>query len=76
MQLQQQDDAIQQTHQQIVALKTWYDEQQHHMQLQHSEVRQSAATVFMLKHEFSCCPEAADSKPVLLTACSFTAVRM
>lgn len=45
MQLQQQGDAIQQTHQQIIALETGYDEQQHRMQLQHSEVTQSAANV-------------------------------
>lgn len=46
MQVQQQGDALQQTHQQIAALKTGYDEQQHRMQLRHSEVRQSAANVF------------------------------
>lgn len=46
IQVQQQGDALRLTHQQIVALKTGHDEQQHRMQLQHSEVRQSASSVF------------------------------
>ena len=43
VQLQQQCDALQQTRQQVTALKAGHDQQQHHMQQQYAEVRASAA---------------------------------
>lgn len=43
VQLQQQCNALRQTHQQMIALKAGHDEQQHHMQQQYDEVRRSAA---------------------------------
>lgn len=60
VQLQQQCGAFQQTHHQMIALKTGHDEQQHQMQQQYAEVRRSATNMSSAQQlqpdvSLSCC---------------------